>query len=92
MRFLDVKREVFIIQGQHVEITMWDVYFLFGLLILGVVGDLVPNLSRGETLEELYERHCYGTAYVHGSHILFCDIEDPSTRALAVMVLCLFYS
>ena len=55
--------------------------------MLGVVGDLVPVLSRGGTLEELCERHCYTTAYVRGSHILMCDIEDVSTRAIATMFL-----
>ena len=56
-----------------------DVYFLTGLHMLGVVGDLAPVLSRGETLEELCDRHCYATAYVCGSYILMCDIEDLST-------------
>ena len=56
-----------------------DLYFLTGLLMLGVVGDLAPVLSRGEMLEELCDRHYYATAYVRGSHILMCDIEDLST-------------
>ena len=55
--------------------------------MLGVVGDLAPVLSRGETLEELCERHCYVTAYVQCSHILTYDIEDVSTRAIATMLL-----
>ena len=55
--------------------------------MLGVVGDLAPVLSRGETLEELCERHCYMTAYVRGLHILTCDIEDVLTRAIATMFL-----
>ena len=55
-----------------------DVYFLTGLPMLGVVGDLAPVLSRGKTLEELCDRYYYATVYVHGSHILMCDIEDLS--------------
>ena len=55
--------------------------------MLGIVGDLVLVLSHEETLEDLCDRHCYATAYVHGSHILMCDLEELSTRAIAVMVL-----
>ena len=71
VRFWDVRREFFIVQGHHVEITLWDVYFLTGLPMLGVVGDLVPKFSREETLDELCERNYYGSTYVHGLHILF---------------------
>ena len=60
--------------------------------MLGVVGDLVPVLSQGETLEELCDRHCYATAYVRGSHILMCDIEDLSTWAIVTMPLRIFGS
>ena len=66
---------------------MLDVYFLTGLPMLGVVGNLAPVLSRGETLEELCERHSYATTYVHGLHIRMCDIEDVSTWAIATMFL-----
>ena len=55
--------------------------------MLGVVGDLVPVLSHGETLEELCDRNYYATAYVHGTHILTCDIEDLSTRAVETLAL-----
>ena len=79
VRFWDVEEEVFLFQGQRIEITLADVYFLTGLPMLGVVGDLAPMISRGETLEELCDRHCYATAYVHGPHILMCDIEDLLT-------------
>ena len=56
-----------------------DVYFLTGLPMLGVVGDLEPVLSQGETLEELCDRHSYTMAYVHGSYILMYDIKDLLT-------------
>ena len=65
--FWDVAEEVFLFQGQRIEITLEDVYFITGLPILGVVGDLAPILSQGETLEDLCDRHCYTTAYVCGS-------------------------
>ena len=54
-------------------------YFFTELPVLGVVGDLVPVLSRGEMLEEICDMHYYATTYVHGTHILTCDIEDLST-------------
>ena len=56
-----------------------DVYFLIGLPMLGVFGDLAPVLSQGKTLEEQCDRHCYATAYVRGYHILMCDIKGLST-------------
>ena len=43
--FWDVDEEVFLFQGQHIKITLADVYFLTGLPILGVNGDLAPVLS-----------------------------------------------
>ena len=55
--------------------------------MLGFVGDLALVLSHGETLEELCERHYYVTAYMRGSHILMCDIEDASTWAIGTMLL-----
>ena len=63
-----------------------DVYFITGLPMLGVVGDLVPVLSQGDTLEELCNRHCYATTYVHGSYILMCDIEDLSKRVMGTLL------
>ena len=65
--FWDVAEEVFLFQGQRIEITLEDVYFITGLPILGVVGDLAPVLSQGETLEDICDRHCYATVYVRGS-------------------------
>ena len=85
--FWDIKEDAFLFQGQRIEITLVYVYFLTGLPMLGVVGDLAPVLSRGETLEELCDRHCYAMTYVHGSHILMSDIEDLSTRAVATLLL-----
>ena len=61
-----------------------DAYFLNGLPMLGVVGDLVLVLSQGDTLEELCDRNCYATVYVCGSHILMCDIEDLLTQVVGI--------
>ena len=38
-------------------------------------------------LEELCDRHCYAIAYVRGSYILMCDIEDLSTRVVETLLL-----
>ena len=84
--FWDVAKEVFLFQGQRIEIMLEDVYFITGLPILGVVGDLAPILSRGETLEDLCDRHCYATAYVHDSYILMCDIKDLSTQTVGTLL------
>ena len=85
--FWVVDEEVFLFQGQWIEITLMDVYFLTGLHMLGVVGDLVPVVSQGETLEELCDRHYYATTYVCGSHILTCDIENLSIVAVVILLL-----
>ena len=87
VRFWDIEEEAFLFQGQCIEITLADVYFLVGLPMFGVVGDLAPVLSHGETLEELCDRYCYATAYVCGSHILMCDIEDLSTQVVVTLML-----
>ena len=85
--FWDVDEEVFLFQGQRIEFTLADVYFLTRLPMLGVVSDLAPVLSRGETLEELCDMHCYATSYVCGSYILMCDIEDLLTREMATLLI-----
>ena len=60
--FWDVAEEVFLFHCQRIEITLKDVYFITGLPILGVVSDLATILSRGETLEDLCDRHYYAIA------------------------------
>ena len=90
--FRDVIEEVFLFQGHRIKITLEDVYFITGLPILGVVGDLAPVLSQGETLEDLCEQNCYTTAYVCGSYILMCDIEEFSTRAMGNLLQCILGS
>ena len=87
MSFWDVGGECFIIQGQHVEITLRDVYFLTGLPMLGVFGNMAPKLSHGESLDDICERHYYASMYVCGSYILYFHIESLSTRVVVVMVL-----
>ena len=82
-----VEEEDVLFQGHHIEIMLMDVYFLTGLPMLGVVGDLALVLSRGETLEELCDKHCYATAYVRGSYILMCDIKDLSTWSVVTLLL-----
>ena len=84
--FWDVAEEVFLFQGQHIDIMLEDAYFITRLPILGVVGDLVPVLSQGETLEDLCDRNYYATTYVHDSYILMCDIKELSTRAVGTLV------
>ena len=84
--FWDVDEEVFLFQGQRIEIMLEDVYFITRLPILGLVGDLVPVLSRGETLEDLCDWDCYAMAYVHDSYILMCDIEELSTWAVGTLL------
>ena len=73
--FSDVGVECFIIQGKHLEIALQDVYFLTGLPMLGVIGDTPPKLSHGDTLDDVYKRHFYASANMHGSYILICDVE-----------------
>ena len=90
--FWDIGEEALMIQGQHVEMTLLGMYFLTGLPMLRVVGDLAPVLSHGETLEELCDRHCYTIAYVRGSYILMCDIKDLSTRVVEISLLCVLGS
>ena len=90
--FWDVDEEAFLFQGQQIEIMVVDVYFLTRLPMLGVVGDLALVLSRGETLEELCDRHCYAMAYVRGFYILMCDNKVLSTRVVATLLLCILGS
>ena len=57
-----------------------------GLLMLGVIGDTPPKLSHGENLDDICERHCYASTYVHESYILVCKIEILLTQVIATMV------
>ena len=92
VRFWDIGEQAFLFHGQRIEIMLVDVCFLTGIPMLGVFGDLAPVLSQGETLEELCDRHYYATAYVRGSYILMCDIEELSTRVVVTLLLCILGS
>ena len=76
----------------QVSVLRLHCLFFTGLPMLGVIGDLALVLSRGETLEELCDRHYYAIVYVRSTHILTCDIEDFSTRGVGTMVLCILGS
>ena len=62
-------------------------YFLTRLLVLGVIGDTMLNLTHGVSLDDLCDRNWYAFVSMHSSYILVCDIEILQTRAIAVMVL-----
>ena len=67
------------ILGEWLEITLHDVYFFIDLPVLGVIGDTMSKLPRGVSMDVLFSRNCYASAYVHKSYILVCKIESLQT-------------
>ena len=76
VRYWDLKVELFMIQGEKLEITHYDVYFLRGLLVLGVISDMTLKFLRGVSMYDLFSRNCYASTFVHNSYILVCNIAS----------------
>ena len=85
--FWDRYSKCFIIQGERLEITLWDVYFMTSLPPLVVIGDISSKLSRGVLMDGLCVRNLDATTYVHASYILVHDIENLETRVVETLVL-----
>ena len=85
--YLDPEHEIFVVQGHRIELTVQDVYFLTGLLPLGMVGNMQPVLPRGRNIMEFVERHCRPGLRVKGTRIPIGDLERLETRAVAAAML-----
>jgi hypothetical protein len=86
IEYWNVDDEVFIVHGEQIELTLIDIYFLTGLPIYGVVGDILPMLPRGLSLKEFIDRHCTRGSQVHDGLISIRDIARLETRAVATAI------
>ena len=75
----DSEHEVFVVQGHRIELTVQDVYFLTGLLPLGMVGNTQPVLPQGRNIMDFVERHCRPGLQVKGTWIPIEDLERLET-------------
>ena len=73
-------------QGERVDLTLIDVYFLTGLPCLGRVADTQPRVSADIDMEDMLERYCSPEARVHRNALLVRDLLEPVVQAMAACV------
>ena len=78
--------QAFRVQGERVDLTLTDVYFLTGLPCLGRVADTQPRVSADIDMDDMLERFCGPEARVHRNALLVRDLQEPAVRAMAACV------
>ena len=78
--------QAFRVQGERVDLTLTDVYFLKGLPCLGRVADTQPRVSADINMDNMLERFCGAEAQVHRNALLVRDLRKPTVRAMAACV------
>ena len=76
----------FCVQGERVDLTLTDVYFLTGLPCLGRVADTQPRVSADLDMEDMVERFCRPDARVHRNALLVRDLRERAVQAMATCV------
>ena len=66
--------QAFRVQGERVDLTLTDVYFLTGLPCLGRVVDTQPRVSADIDMDDMLERFCGPEARVHRNALLVRDL------------------
>jgi hypothetical protein len=74
------------VQREDIELTLSDIYFMTSLPMYGVVGDILPVMPRGRTLDEFLERNYGQDAEIHDGVIKITNITSLETRAIAAAV------
>lgn len=62
---------VFVVQGHKIELILQDIYFLTGIPLLGVFGDIHPILPCGRNIIEFVE---------------FCNPHDVSVKGMTIPI------
>ena len=76
----------FRVQGERVDLTLTDVYFLTGLPCLGRVADTQPRVSADLDMDDMLEWFCRPEAQVHRNALLVRDLREPTVWAMAACV------
>ena len=71
----------FRVQGERVDLTLADVYFLTGLPCLGRVADTQPRGSADLDIVDMAVRFCGAEARVHRNALRVGDLREPVVRA-----------
>ena len=86
VRFWEPDILAFRVQGERVDLTLTDVYFLTGLPCLGRVADTQPRVSTDLDMDDMVERFYRPEAQVHRNALLVRDLREPAVRAMAACV------
>ena len=78
--------QAFRVQGERVDLTLTDVYFLTGLPCLGRVVDTQLRVSTDIDMDDMLERFCGPEARVHRNALPVRDLQEPAVRAMAACV------
>ena len=66
--------QAFRVQGERVDLTLTDVYFLMGLPCLGRVAETQPRASVDIDMQDMLERYCGPEAWMHRNALLVRDL------------------
>ena len=76
----------FRVQGERVDLTLADVYFLTGLPCLGRVADTQPRGTADLDIVDMAVRFCGAEAQVHRNALRVGDLQEPVVRATAACI------
>ena len=82
----------FRVQGERVDLTLTDVYFLTGFPYLGRVADTQPRVFADLDLDDVVERLCRPGARVHRNALLVRDLREPAVQVMTGCVVCILGS
>ena len=86
VRFWEPDALAFRVQGERVDLTLTDVYFLTGFPCLGRVADTQPRVSTDLDMDDMVERFCRPEARVDQNALLVRDLREPAVQAMAACV------
>ena len=86
VRFWEPGTLAFRVQGERVDLTLTDVYFLTGFPCLGRVADTQPRVSADLDMDDMVERFYWPEARVHRNALLVRDLREPVVQAMAACV------
>ena len=84
--FWEPEIQAFRVQGERVDLTLTDVYFLTGLPCLGRVSDTQLRVSADIDMDDMLERFWRPDSQVHRNALLVRDLQEPVVWAMAACV------
>jgi hypothetical protein len=86
VQYLEIETRVIVVQGESIEITPQDIYFLTRLPMIGIFNDTQPLLPCGRRSKEMIKIHGNENAKDTYNAILITNLECLETLVVVVVV------